>query len=60
MNWDLDQLEKRKEELECTLARLLMDKNKNFHKIFETKKLIELHVLLINRGNGILSEDNLH
>ncbi len=60
MNWDIEQLEKRKEELELKRNKLLLDKNKNFNKIFELEKLIQYHEELISFANGVLGKDNFH
>ena len=60
MNWDLEQLEQRKEELELKRNRLLLDKKKNFNKIFDIEKLINYHNELIAFANGVLGKDNLH
>jgi len=60
MNWDLEQLEKRKEELELKRNKLLLEKKKNFNKIFDLEKLIQYHEELISFANGVLWKDNFH
>jgi hypothetical protein len=60
MQWDLDQLEKRKEELELKRNKLLLEKKKNFNKIFDLEKLIHYHEELISFANGVLGKDNFH
>jgi hypothetical protein len=60
MQWDLDQLEKRKEELELKRNKLLLEKKKNFNKIFDLEKLINYHDELISFANGVLGRDNFH
>ena len=64
MNWDLDQLEKRKEELELKRNRLLLvaknDPKKFSRQIFDLEKLINYHDELISFANGVLGKDNFH
>lgn len=64
MNWDLEQLEQRKEELELKRNRLLLVAKNNPRKIskeiFEIEKLIHYHDELISFANGVLGKDNLH